>query len=152
MVLDSMIVFRFAICLNFLFSTYKYYDRTFMNLDFRIINSEIFYFRNPQSKSKDRGIGYWTQIFFQIISSLPDFRFPIFRISETGNIVLYFNNVHLYDFRLFLFHIGKRVSHMVFDWMIISQFAICLNFLITTYKYHDRTFMNWEMYATRERN
>ena len=37
-----MIVSRFVICLNFLFPIYKYYERTFMNLDICTINFEIF--------------------------------------------------------------------------------------------------------------
>ena len=41
-----------------------------------------------------------------------------------------------------LFHIENQSSHMDFDWMIVSRFAICLNFLFPTYKYYDRTFMN----------
>ena len=115
-----------------------------MNLDFHTIKSEILDFRNPQLKSKDRGIEYQT-CFFQIISWLPDFRFPIFRISEMGNIVLYFNNVHLSDCRLFLFHIGKRRSDIVFDWIIVFRFAICLNFLFSICKYYDRSFMNLDI-------
>ena len=104
---------------------------------------------NRNRKIGELDIGH---VFFQIIYWLLDFQFPIFRISETGDIVLYFNNIHLSDSRLFLYHIGKRVSHMVFDWMIVSWFVICLNFLFSTYKYHDRTFMNSEMYGTRERH
>ena len=87
----------------------------------------------------------WISVQSALRFLLPDFRFLIFRISETRNIILYFNNVHLSDCRLFLFHIGKRRFEMVFDWIIDSRFVICLNFLFPTYKYYDRTFMNFDL-------
>ena len=87
---DWMIVSRFAVCLNCLFPTYKYYDRTFMNFDLSTIN----------------------------FGPLFDFWFPIFLIL-----------VHLFDCRLFVFHIGKQRFHMDFDWMIISRFVMCLKIL-----------------------
>ena len=73
-------------------------------------------FRNPQSKSEDRGIGN------------SEFR-KLFEQKSKSD----------------LFHIGKGSSHMDFYWMIVSRFAICLNFLFPIYKYYDRAFMNLDI-------
>ena len=77
---DLMIVSRLAICLNFLFLTYKYYDRTFMNLDFHTINSEIFSISeipNQNRKIGESKIGNSGNYLNKNLSL-------IFSISETG--------------------------------------------------------------------
>ena len=63
----------------------------------------------------------WISVQSTLRFSLPDFRFPIFRISETENIVLYFNNVHLSNCSYFQIKKPRNWIEFNSDIFLISE-------------------------------